>query len=125
VDEGQNFDVIVDYAHTHYALSNLLRSVKELHPKRIILVFGCGGDRDKTKRPLMGNIAVKIADIVFITSDNPRSENPQDIITDIEKGIPFYLRKKYIAIADRKQAIKEAIAIAREGDYVIIAGKGH
>lgn len=125
VDEGQNFDVIVDYAHTHYALSNLLRSVKELRPKRIILVFGCGGDRDKSKRPLMGNIAVKIADIVFITSDNPRSEDPQDIITDIERGIPFYFRGKYIAIADRKQAIKEAISFAREGDYVVIAGKGH
>ncbi|MCX8082516.1 MAG: UDP-N-acetylmuramoyl-L-alanyl-D-glutamate--2,6-diaminopimelate ligase [bacterium] len=125
VDEGQNFDVIVDYAHTHHALSNLLHSVKELHPKRIILVFGCGGDRDKTKRPLMGNIAVKMADIVFITSDNPRSEDPQDIIDDIEKGIPFYLRKKYVAIIDRKQAIKEAISIARENDCVVIAGKGH
>ena len=125
VEEGQNFDVIVDYAHTHHALFNLLKSVKELHPHRIILVFGCGGDRDRTKRPLMGKIAVKMADIVFITSDNPRSEDPLDIISDIEKGIPFYLRKKYVAIADRKEAIREAISIAREGDCVVIAGKGH
>ena len=125
VNEGQNFDVIVDYAHTHHALSNLLQSIKELHPRRIILVFGCGGDRDRTKRPLMGNIAVKMADIVFITSDNPRSEDPWDIIKDIEKGVPFYLRNKYVAIVDRREAIKEAISIAREGDCVVIAGKGH
>jgi len=125
VNEGQNFDVIVDYAHTHHALSNLLRSIKELHPRRIILVFGCGGDRDRTKRPLMGTIAVKMADIVFITSDNPRSEDPWGIIKDIEKGIPFYLRNKYVAIVDRREAIKEAISIAREGDCVVIAGKGH
>ncbi len=125
VDEGQPFEVIVDYAHTHHALQNLLKSVKELKPRRIILVFGCGGDRDKSKRPLMGRVSVKMADIVFITSDNPRSENPEDIINDIEKGIPFYLRKKYVAIPDRKRAIKEAISLAREGDCVVIAGKGH
>lgn len=125
INEGQEFDVIVDYAHTHHALANLLRSVRELKPARIILVFGCGGDRDKTKRPLMGNVAVKMADIVFITSDNPRSEDPMDIISDIERGIPFYLRKKYVAIVDRKQAIREAISIAKENDCVVIAGKGH
>lgn len=125
VNEGQNFDIIVDYAHTHHALYNLLRSVKALNPRRIILVFGCGGDRDKTKRPLMGKIGVKMADIVFITSDNPRSEDPMDIIADIEAGIPFYLRKKYVAIPDRRQAIREAVSIAKEKDCVIIAGKGH
>lgn len=125
VNEGQPFDVIVDYAHTHHALHNLLKSVKELKPKRIILVFGCGGDRDKSKRPLMGRVSVKMADIVFITSDNPRSEDPEDIIRDIEKGIPFYLRKKYVSMPDRKKAIKEAVFIAREGDCVVIAGKGH
>ncbi len=125
VDEGQPFDVIVDYAHTLHSLQNLLKSVKELKPRRIILVFGCGGDRDRSKRPLMGRAAVKMADIIFITSDNPRSENPEDIIRDIEKGIPFYLRKKYVAMADRKKAIKEAVSIAGEGDCVVIAGKGH
>ncbi|MDD3726067.1 MAG: UDP-N-acetylmuramoyl-L-alanyl-D-glutamate--2,6-diaminopimelate ligase, partial [Candidatus Ratteibacteria bacterium] len=125
VNEGQKFNVIVDYAHTHYALSNLLMSVKEMNPRRIILIFGCGGDRDRTKRPLMGNLAVKMADIVFITSDNPRSEDPQDIIADIEKGIPFYLRKKYVSIADRRQAIREGISLAGENDCVVIAGKGH
>ncbi len=125
VDEGQPFDVIVDYAHTHHALQNLLKSIKELKPRRIILVFGCGGDRDKSKRPLMGKVAVKMADIVFITSDNPRSEDPENIIRDIEKGIPFYLRKKYVAIPDRKKAIREAIFLAKEGDCVVIAGKGH
>ncbi len=125
VDEGQPFDVIVDYAHTHHALQNLLKSVKELNPRRIILVFGCGGDRDRSKRPLMGRVAVRMADIVFITSDNPRSENPEDIIRDIEKGIPFFHRKRYVSIADRKRAIKEAISLAGEGDCVVIAGKGH
>jgi UDP-N-acetylmuramoyl-L-alanyl-D-glutamate--2,6-diaminopimelate ligase len=125
VNEGQTFEVIVDYAHTHHALQNLLKSVKELHPRRIILVFGCGGDRDRSKRPLMGKVASRMADIVFITSDNPRSEDPENIIRDIEKGIPFYLQRKYVSIPDRKQAIKEAISIARESDCVVIAGKGH
>ncbi len=125
VNEGQDFDVIVDYAHTHHALNNLLKSVKELRPRRTILVFGCGGNRDKSKRPLMGNAAVKMADIVFVTSDNPRTENPEDIIKDIERGIPFYLGKKYVSIPDRKKAIKEAISMARENDCVVIAGKGH
>lgn len=124
VNAGQNFDVIVDYAHTHHALANLISSVKEMRPSRILLVFGCGGDRDRTKRPLMGGIAVKMADIVFITSDNPRSENPEKIIEDIEKGIPFY-RRKFVSIPDRRQAIKAAVMAARKGDCIIIAGKGH
>jgi UDP-N-acetylmuramoyl-L-alanyl-D-glutamate--2,6-diaminopimelate ligase len=124
VDAGQDFDVIVDYAHTHYALANLLSSVKVMKPSRILLVFGCGGDRDKTKRPLMGKIAVKMADIVFVTSDNPRSENPESIIEDIEKGVPFY-RRKYVSIPDRKEAIKAAVKAARKGDCIVIAGKGH
>jgi len=124
VNAGQDFDIIVDYAHTHYALANLLSSVRKMNPSRIILVFGCGGDRDKTKRPLMGKIAVKMADIVFITSDNPRSEDPEAIIEDIEKGIPFY-RRRYVTIPDRRQAIKEAVRVARTGDCLVIAGKGH
>jgi len=125
IEEGQPFDVIVDYAHTHHALKNLLLSIKEMKPRKIIVVFGCGGDRDKSKRPLMGNVAVKLADFVFLTSDNPRSEEPMEIIEDIEKGIPFYYRKKYVAIPDRRRAIKEAISLAKEGDCVVIAGKGH
>ncbi|HOV21685.1 MAG TPA: UDP-N-acetylmuramoyl-L-alanyl-D-glutamate--2,6-diaminopimelate ligase [bacterium] len=125
IDEGQPFDIIVDYAHTHNALLTLLQSVRQMKPKRIILVFGCGGNRDKSKRPLMGKIGVKLSDIVILTSDNPRSEEPREIIKDIEKGIPFYLKKKYAVIIDRKQAIKEAISLAGENDCVVIAGKGH
>jgi UDP-N-acetylmuramoyl-L-alanyl-D-glutamate--2,6-diaminopimelate ligase len=125
IDEGQDFQVIVDYAHTHHALQNLLLSIKSLKPRRIILIFGCGGDRDKSKRPLMGKIGVKLADFVILTSDNPRSEDPLKIIKDIESGIPFYLRRKYAKIPDRKQAIYEGISLARTGDCVVIAGKGH
>lgn len=125
IDEGQDFSVIVDYAHTHHALHNLLLSVKSLNPRRIILIFGCGGDRDKSKRPLMGKVAVKMADYVIITSDNPRSEDPEKIIRDIERGIPFYLRRKYTKIVDRKKAIYEGISMAKSGDCVVIAGKGH
>ncbi|MCM8833043.1 MAG: UDP-N-acetylmuramoyl-L-alanyl-D-glutamate--2,6-diaminopimelate ligase [Candidatus Omnitrophica bacterium] len=125
INEGQDFLVIVDYAHTHQALKNLLLSVRELKPKRIIVIFGCGGDRDKSKRPLMGKIAVKMADFVIITSDNPRTEDPIKIIKDIERGIPFYLKKKYISIPDREKAIYQGISMARNNDCVVIAGKGH
>lgn len=124
VNAGQDFDVIVDYAHTHHALANLLSSARKMNPSRIIVVFGCGGDRDRTKRPLMGNVAVKMADIAFITSDNPRSEDPVKIIEDIERGIPFY-RRRYVTIPDRRQAIYEAVKAARKGDCLVIAGKGH
>jgi len=125
VNETQPFDIIVDYAHTHNALKNLLFSVRFLKPRRIILVFGCGGDRDRSKRPLMGKIGVKMADIVILTSDNPRSEEPREIIKDIESGIPFHLRKKYAVVVDRRKAIEEAISLAGENDCVVIAGKGH
>lgn len=125
INEGQSFDVIVDYAHTHHALRNLLSSVKAINSGKIILVFGCGGDRDKTKRPLMGKVAVKMADVVVITSDNPRSEDSFEIIKGIEKGISIMYRKKYVVFPDRRDAIREAISLAREKDCVIIAGKGH
>ncbi|MCM8818506.1 MAG: UDP-N-acetylmuramoyl-L-alanyl-D-glutamate--2,6-diaminopimelate ligase [Candidatus Omnitrophica bacterium] len=125
IKAGQDFSVIVDYAHTYQALKNLLLSVKSLNPRRTILIFGCGGDRDKTKRPLMGKVAVKMADFVIITSDNPRTEDPLKIIKDIEDGIPFYLKKKCVAIPDRKQAIYEGISMAKNNDCVVIAGKGH
>jgi len=125
IKEGQPFDVIIDYAHTHYALWNLLSSVKEFNRGKIIVVFGCGGDRDKSKRPLMGEIASKMADTVIITSDNPRSEDPAQIIKDVEKGIPKRYKKKCFSFVDRKEAIKFAISLAKEKDCVVIAGKGH
>lgn len=125
INEGQPFTVVVDYAHTHFALEELLKTIKHLNPERILLVFGCGGDRDPSKRPLMGKIAAKMADSVYITSDNPRSEDPEKIIQDIYRGIVFWRRKKCQIIPDRKQAILKALNDARENDWVVIAGKGH
>ncbi|MCM8815434.1 MAG: UDP-N-acetylmuramoyl-L-alanyl-D-glutamate--2,6-diaminopimelate ligase [Candidatus Omnitrophica bacterium] len=125
VCSGQPFTVVVDYAHTHQALHDLLRTVRYLNPERILLVFGCGGDRDRSKRPIMGKIAAKLADIVYITSDNPRNEDPEKIIADIYSGIVFWRRKKCRIIPDRRQAITKALADARKGDWVVIAGKGH
>ena len=127
VDEGQDFTVIVDYAHTDDALRNLLVTVGELAPRRIITVFGCGGDRDKGKRPLMGSYAVKHSDIVIVTSDNPRSEDPMAIIKEIEEGIVNTVEKRggYIIEPDRRKAIELAIDYARRGDFVVLAGKGH
>jgi len=115
------FLVINDYAHTPDALKNILSSLKKIRHKRVITVFGAGGDRDKEKRPLMGKVAEKYADIVILTSDNPRSEEPEDIVKDIEMG----MKKKPKVILDRKEAIREAINIAKDGDIVLIAGKGH
>ncbi|MCM8789190.1 MAG: UDP-N-acetylmuramoyl-L-alanyl-D-glutamate--2,6-diaminopimelate ligase, partial [Candidatus Omnitrophica bacterium] len=122
---GQPFTVVVDYAHTHRALEDLLKTIRHLNPERILLVFGCGGNRDRSKRPLMGKIAAKFADFVYITSDNPRNEDPEEIISDIYSGIVFWRRKKCRVISDRRQAITEALADAKEGDWVVIAGKGH
>jgi len=126
LEEIQNscgINVFVDYAHTPDALENILNTVKEFSKGRIITVFGCGGDRDKTKRPLMGRVASKYSDIVIVTSDNPRTENPLSIIEDIKEGLNF--SKKIIIQPDREKAIKDAIYSARKGDTVIIAGKGH
>jgi UDP-N-acetylmuramoyl-L-alanyl-D-glutamate--2,6-diaminopimelate ligase len=124
VNAGQNFTVIVDYAHSPDALENLLQTVSRLPHSRIITVFGCGGDRDRTKRPIMGEIASRKSDLVIATSDNPRSEDPLDILKEIEFGLhkgsaPFKI------LPDRKQAIEAAIAAADEGDIVVLAGKGH
>lgn len=118
---GQPYEVIIDYAHTPDALENLLTGVDTSGKK--ILVFGCGGDRDKTKRPIMGQVAVKYADKVIITSDNPRNEEPGRIITDIQKNIGG--ESEYSVIEKREEAISQALAIASTGDLVIIAGKGH
>jgi len=124
VDAGQDFTVIVDYAHSPDSLENLLNTVSRLPHARLITVFGCGGDRDRTKRPIMGEIAVRLSDFVFATSDNPRSEDPIEILEEIETG----LRKgpaPYRIEPDRRKAIEAAVTAARTGDVVVIAGKGH
>jgi UDP-N-acetylmuramoyl-L-alanyl-D-glutamate--2,6-diaminopimelate ligase len=122
VDEGQPFPVVVDYAHTPDSLENVLRAARELTDGRLICVFGCGGDRDRGKRPLMGAIAAALADLPLVTTDNPRSERPEDIAADILAGAdPGALEVEL----DRRTAIERAIGEAREGDVVVIAGKGH
>jgi UDP-N-acetylmuramoyl-L-alanyl-D-glutamate--2,6-diaminopimelate ligase len=118
------FSVVVDYAHTNDALEKLLQSARGLGPARLITVFGCGGDRDKTKRPLMGQVACSLSDHAIITSDNPRSEQPMSIIDDIIAGVGEY-KTKYDVEPDREKAIAMAIASAHEGDIVVLAGKGH
>ncbi len=131
VENDFGFRVVVDYAHTDVGLKNLLltahavRKASEEKKGRIILTFGCGGDRDKSKRPKMGKIGVSLADYVILTSDNPRSEDPLFIIKEIEAGIPKVKRGKYEVIVDRTRAINRAISLARKGDIVLIAGKGH
>lgn len=120
-----SFEIVVDYAHTDDALKNVLSALKGLKPERIITVFGCGGDRDRTKRPLMGKTAAEESDFVFVTSDNPRNEDPVQIILDIEVGIKRAGKKNYKVVSDREQAIKEAVMMAQKGDIVLLAGKGH
>jgi UDP-N-acetylmuramoyl-L-alanyl-D-glutamate--2,6-diaminopimelate ligase len=120
VDEGQPFEVIVDYAHKPLALETLLRTVREIASGRVICVFGCGGDRDREKRPQMGRIASKLADVVIVTTDNPRSEDPQAIIDAIVAGTDGPVEVE----PDRAAAIAQAIDLARDGDVVVIAGKG-
>jgi UDP-N-acetylmuramoyl-L-alanyl-D-glutamate--2,6-diaminopimelate ligase len=121
VDEGQEFAVVVDYAHTPDSLENVLSAARKLTTGRLHVVFGCGGDRDRTKRPLMGEIAARLADHVIVTSDNPRSEDPEAIITEILAGTGPGVEHD----ADRRAAIAAGIAAARSGDVVVIAGKGH
>jgi len=122
VTEGGPFQVFVDYAHTPDALINVLRTLRALRPKRIITVFGCGGDRDRTKRPKMARAAEEGSDICVLTSDNPRTENPETIIADARKG---FARPGHLEIVDRREAIFTAIQNAWDGDIVLIAGKGH
>jgi len=121
--------VIVDYAHTDDALRNLLETARPLTKGRLITVFGCGGDRDQTKRPLMGAVAGRLSDLIVITSDNPRSEDPARIIEQVQRGITADTRKdssqRLLAIVDRRTAITRAVELARPGDLVLIAGKGH
>jgi UDP-N-acetylmuramoyl-L-alanyl-D-glutamate--2,6-diaminopimelate ligase len=136
-DRSDEVRVVVDYAHTDDALKNLLETARPLASRRIITVFGCGGDRDKTKRPLMGAVAARLSDLVIVTSDNPRSEDPEQIIDEIKRGIVMPADRlpprgqaapkstACLAITDRKAAIERAIREARAGDLVLIAGKGH
>jgi UDP-N-acetylmuramoyl-L-alanyl-D-glutamate--2,6-diaminopimelate ligase len=134
--DADDVRVVVDYAHTDDALKNLLETARPLAPARVITVFGCGGDRDRSKRPLMGAVAARLSDVVIITSDNPRSENPEGIIEDIKRGIVLPADRigpkgqgprstPYLSIVDRKAAIERAIRDARPGDLVLVAGKGH
>jgi len=125
INEGQEFAVVVDYAHTPDGLENILKSARAITPGKLISVFGCGGDRDKTKRPKMGKISAQLADITIVTSDNPRTEDPEVIIDEIEKGIFEVENRLYYKVTDRKKAIKKALLLAEPGDTVVIAGKGH
>jgi UDP-N-acetylmuramoyl-L-alanyl-D-glutamate--2,6-diaminopimelate ligase len=127
VDAGQPFSVIVDYAHTPDGLENILKTAKQITTQRIIVVFGCGGDRDRTKRPIMGKIAAIYGNVVIATSDNPRTEDPDVILNEVEIGIVEGLTpgKIYEKISDRRTAIERALHLAQEEDVVIIAGKGH
>ena len=122
VPAKRQFQVFVDYAHTPDALGNVLKTLRELEPQRLIAVFGCGGNRDRQKRPLMAEIVDRHADYAIITSDNPRKENPETIIAEIEKG---FRSTHYEKIVDRTQAINRAVELARPHDIVLIAGKGH
>lgn len=126
VREGQDYSVIVDYAHTPDGLENVLKTAREITDKKLIAVFGCGGDRDRTKRPLMGAIAAKLADVIIATSDNPRTEDPEFILSEVEAGVLPHLGNKYHEkITDRRAAIFRAVELAEAGDIVLIAGKGH
>jgi UDP-N-acetylmuramoyl-L-alanyl-D-glutamate--2,6-diaminopimelate ligase len=121
--------VVVDYAHTDDALRNLLETARPLARGRVITVFGAGGDRDRTKRPLMGAVAGRMSDVIVITSDNPRSEDPNQIIDEILRGLTPDTKKdsgqRVMTIPDRHDAIAKAVELARAGDLVLIAGKGH
>lgn len=118
---------IVDYAHTPDALENVLATIKKLRKghEQVITVVGCGGDRDKTKRPIMAQVAAEMSDRVILTSDNPRSEDPMDIIKDMEEGLNSAAKRKSVIIADRREAIETAVSLAGKDDIVLIAGKGH
>lgn len=127
ISKEEKITGIVDYAHTPDALKNVLETIGDIRTKneKLITVVGCGGDRDKTKRPLMGEIAADLSDQVIFTSDNPRTEDPEKIIQDMEDGVNPAHSSKLLSITSRLQAIKTACKIANEGDIILIAGKGH
>jgi UDP-N-acetylmuramoyl-L-alanyl-D-glutamate--2,6-diaminopimelate ligase len=122
VGEKMPFRVFVDYAHTPDALEKACATLRELRPERLITVFGCGGDRDRNKRPLMAETASRSSDLVVLTSDNPRTEDPEQILDDAAKGLRGASSER---IVDRREAIRRAIGLARPRDIVLIAGKGH
>ena len=124
VPNKNNLAIMIDYAHTAESLENVLQATKSYTQGRVICVFGCGGDRDKEKRPRMGEVAGRVASYSIITTDNPRTEKPEEIIEEIEKGI-IKTKGKYEVIVDRKEAIKKAIQMMSKKDIVILAGKGH
>jgi UDP-N-acetylmuramyl-tripeptide synthetase len=120
--------VVVDYAHTDDALRNLLETARSMATHRVITVFGAGGDRDRTKRPLMGMVAARLSDVVVLTSDNPRSEDPSRIIDEVKRGADAETRQRnaeLLTVEDRREAIARAVQLAAPGDVVLIAGKGH
>jgi UDP-N-acetylmuramoyl-L-alanyl-D-glutamate--2,6-diaminopimelate ligase len=127
--ETDGVTVVVDYAHTDDALRNLLETARPMTTGRLMTVFGCGGDRDRTKRPLMGAVAGRLSDVIIVTSDNPRSEDPLRIIDEIRRGITANTRKddqqQLLSIPDRQEAIEKAVELARTGDVILVAGKGH
>ncbi len=122
VETGRDFHIFIDYAHTPDGLEKIINTINEFKEGRLITVFGCGGDRDNKKRPIMGKIASELSDVAIVTSDNPRTEDPMKIIEDILKGID---KENYIVVPGRKDAIAEAIKIARKDDVILLAGKGH
>ncbi len=124
VDCGQPFALVVDYAHTPDALRNVLQTARRLRPHRLITVFGCGGDRDRSKRPRMAEAAASLSDMVILTSDNPRTEDPLNILNDTLVGLQRF-EIPYSVEPDRKAAIQKAVSMAEAGDFVLIAGKGH
>jgi len=119
-----DYTILIDYSHTPDALENVLKTVRETGRGRVVALFGCGGDRDRTKRPIMGKIATDLADFTIVTSDNPRTEEPEAIIQDILAGIQA-APERYIAITDREKAIAYAIENHQPGDLIVLAGKGH
>jgi UDP-N-acetylmuramoyl-L-alanyl-D-glutamate--2,6-diaminopimelate ligase len=125
VPNGRGLQIVVDYAHTDNALEHALRTAREFKPRRVIAVFGAGGDRDRDKRARMGRVAARLADWTILTSDNPRSEDPMAIIAAIETGFAKEAVKTYEIEPDRRKAIARALATANKGDFVLIAGKGH
>jgi UDP-N-acetylmuramoyl-L-alanyl-D-glutamate--2,6-diaminopimelate ligase len=124
VEEGQPFSVLVDYAHTPDGLRNALETARGLAAGRVLVVFGCGGDRDRAKRPLMGAVAAELADVAIVTSDNPRTEDPHEIIAAILLGMDA-ARAEVRVEPDRRTAIAQVLQLAGEGDVVLLAGKGH
>ena len=126
VKAGQDFSIIVDYAHTPDGVENVLQTARKIAKRRIIAVFGCGGDRDRTKRPIMGRLAAELADVVIATSDNPRTEDPAFILSQVEEGVEEAIgTKHHELIVDRRQAIYRAVEMAEKDDIVVILGKGH